>query len=116
MTYRVSSDDKRRDTAELYAYEVLFRSQRKDTIPAAFFFWPTYVRKVYAYCRLCSTIVLGLLIDECKEYMFREDVGIGMRVIDAENSVRNILHHEDSERCKSQPIRYSNSRYYKPST
>ena len=38
----VSSDGKRRDDAEFYAYaQVLLRSQREDTIPIAFSLWPT---------------------------------------------------------------------------
>ena len=65
MIYRV---------AELRAYDqVLFRSQRKDTIPASFSSGRLTCENVHAYCRLCNTIVLGLLINECKEYMFREN-------------------------------------------
>ena len=68
---------------------------------------------VFAYGWLCNTtsIVQGLFMtNEWKEYIFRENVAIGMCVIDSETSVRNIRLHEHSERCNSQPNNYSNSR------
>ena len=100
--------------AELYAYAQVSVSVSTVLSRQRFLSGRLMYENVYAYGRLCNTFVRELFMTNvftmsiCMTNVYTRSISsartlptIDMCVIDTETSVREILHHEHSERLKS---------------
>ena len=119
--YRVSSDGKRRSTAELHAY-----AQVSVPVSTEGFCCPDRISLLVDLRAKTCTRTVGFVTLLFWSYLYptctrsicfaRTLPTIDKYVIDAETSVRDLILHKRSERHKSQGNSRSTSRSYNPST